>query len=179
MIGKRRSTVNELIKGAVAGAAGVWAMDRVGWFMYLREDEDALRQEERVRPGGLDPAHNIAGRVASALGRELVPEQPNQWGIVAHYALGVLPGALYGVLRHRYPGLASSQGALYGLGLFVVNDELANPLLGLSGGPLEYPWQAHARGLVEHVILGVVTDLVLRTMDRELNPPTLAGYRVA
>ena len=163
--------LNEALKGAVAGAAGVWAMDRIGWYMYLREDESALQQELKARPGGLDPAHNIANRLAGALGKELTPQQPNAWGVAAHFALGILPGAMYGVLRHRTKALPKAQGALYGLGLFVMNDELVNPLLKLSGGPRAYPWQAHARGLVEHVVLGVVTHAVLRVMDRELHPP--------
>ncbi|WP_245557667.1 DUF1440 domain-containing protein [Deinococcus peraridilitoris] len=163
--------LNEAIKGAVAGAAGVWVMDRIGWYMYLREDESALQREIEARPGGLDPAHVIANRLANALGKQLIPQQPNPWGIVVHFALGVMPGALYGVLRHRLPTLSQGQGVVYGLSLFMMNDEIANPLLKLSGGPRAYPWQAHARGLVEHVVLGMVTDAVLRVMDRELHPP--------
>ncbi|AFZ66253.1 DUF1440 domain-containing protein [Deinococcus peraridilitoris] len=165
------NVLNEAIKGTVAGAAGVWMMDRIGWYMYLREDERALQQELEARPNGMDPAHNIANRVANALGKQLVPPQPNPWGVTAHFALGILPAALYGVLRHRFRELSKAQGFLYGLSLFAMNDELVNPLLKLSGGPRAYPWQAHARGLVEHIVLGMVTDAVLRVMDRELHPP--------
>lgn len=165
------NVLNEAIKGAVAGAAGVWVMDRIGWYMYLREDESALQREFEARPGGLDPAHVIANRLANAMGKQLVPSQPNSWGVAAHFALGILPGAMYGVLRHRVKQLPKSQGFLYGLSLFAINDELVNPLLKLSGGPRAYPWQAHARGLVEHLVLGMITDAVLRVMDRELHPP--------
>jgi hypothetical protein len=45
-------------------------------------------------------------------------------------------------------------------------DEGVVPALGLGGGPAEYPWQAHARGLATHLILGAVTDGVLDVMDR-------------
>ena len=40
------------------------------------------------------------------------------------------------------------------------------PLLGIAGSPGEYPWEAHARGLVTHVTLGVVTEAVLNVFDR-------------
>lgn len=86
----------------------------------------------------------------------------------------MLPGALYGVLRHWVRGLSGGQGVLYGLGLFLVEDETAGPLL-----PLAYPWQAHAWGLVSHIILGMVTDGVLRVMDRELHPPSPEDFRDA
>lgn len=174
-----KNPLNEALKGAVAGAAGVWVMDRVGWSMYLRENPQALRREQAARPNGLDTAHNLAVRLAGLLGQELHPRQPNPWGIAAHYALGMLPGALYGVLRHRVRGLSGGQGLLYGLGLFIVEDETTGPLLGLASGPLAYPWQAHARGLVSHLVLGMVTDAVLRVMDRELHPPRPENFRDA
>lgn len=174
-----KNPLNESLKGAIAGAAGVWAMDRIGWYMYLREDPRARQRETEARPGGLDPAHVIANRIAGMLGRELHPKQPNPWGIVAHFALGILPGALYGVLRHRVKGLSDAQGFLYGLGLFVVNDEIVNAALKLSGPPQAYPWQAHARGVVSHVVLAMVMDTVLRVMDRELHPPQPENFRDA
>ena len=54
----------DLARGAVAGAAGVWTMDRVDWFMYRRVDAGARRRTEGVRPGGKDPAHVMAGMAA-------------------------------------------------------------------------------------------------------------------
>ncbi|GGK28390.1 hypothetical protein GCM10008955_22710 [Deinococcus malanensis] len=170
MRSQQKNPLSEALKGGVAGAAGVCAMDRVGWYMYRREDARTLQRELAARPGGLDPAHNIANRLAGALGTELRPRQPNPWGIVAHFALGILPGVLYGVLRHRIRVLPEAQGFLYGAGLFVLNDEIVNAVFKLSGPPQAYPWQAHARGLVSHVVLGMVTDAVLRVMDRELHP---------
>ncbi|MDQ3557468.1 MAG: hypothetical protein M3409_11940 [Gemmatimonadota bacterium] len=49
--------VADLVKGAIAGAVAVWAMDRVGWWMWNREDPAALRQEREARVEGMDPAH--------------------------------------------------------------------------------------------------------------------------
>ncbi|MDQ4076154.1 MAG: DUF1440 domain-containing protein [Chloroflexota bacterium] len=156
---------SEMVKGALAGAVGVWAMDQVGWAMYNREDPAALEQELEARVEGKDPAHVAAGKMADMVGVTLTPEQPHPAGIGVHYALGVVPGAAYGVLRHRVPELTAGRGLLYGLGLFLVQDEGLAPALGLASGPTQYPWQAHARGLISHLVLGAVTDAVLNILD--------------
>ncbi len=161
-----RGFAGDVLKGAIAGAAGVWLMDRAGWFMYRREDSAALQREQAARVDGMDPAHVAAGKVARAFGITLSPSQPHPAGIAVHYALGVVPGALYGPLRRRVKGVGAGRGLLYGLSLFLVNDELLNPLIGLASGPTAYPWQAHARGLVAHLVLGASTDASLDALDR-------------
>ncbi len=40
---------------------------------------------------------------------------------------------------------------MFGAGLFLTQDELANSVSGLGGKPKDYPWQAHARGLIARV----------------------------
>lgn len=155
----------DMLRGAVAGAVGVWVMDQVDWFNYRHEDPAARRRTQEARPGGLDPAHVMANKVAGALGAELSPPQPHPVGIAVHYSLGVGPGALYGALRDRAPVVGTGRGLLYGLGLFLLQDELANAAVGLSASPREYPWQAHARGLVAHLVYGLVTDTVLTVLQ--------------
>ncbi|MEW5927170.1 MAG: DUF1440 domain-containing protein [Gemmatimonadota bacterium] len=158
--------VGDAMKGALAGAVGVWAMDKVTWWMWDREDPRALRREREARPEGLDPAHVIANRVAGAMGRELTPEQPHPAGIGVHYGLGIMPGAAYGVLRGRVPAVGAAGGLLYGLALSLVEDEGIAPALGLAGRPTEYPPQAHVRGLVGHLVLGAATHATLDLLDR-------------
>ena len=158
---KNAGLAADLITGALAGAAGVWVMDRVGWFMFLREGPVALRRETAARVDGLDVAHATAKQIAHVLGKRLSPEQPNAAGIAIHYALGMVPGALYAPLARRFPGARAGKGLAYGLALFLVNDEVMAPLIGVASGPTAYPWQAHARGLVSHLVLGIVTDASL------------------
>ena len=170
-MGKRNGRRNgnlaaDMLKGAIAGAVGVWVMDKVGWSMWDHEDPAALQQEREARPKGLDPAHVMANRAAEALGTELTPKQPHPAGVAVHYGLGIMPGAVYGALRNRVDGIGATGGLVYGLALFLVEDEGLNPILGTSGGPTEYPWQAHARGLVSHLVLGAVTHATLDVLDR-------------
>lgn len=160
--------LGNVFKGAIAGALGVWAMDRLDWFLFERQPVQVRQRIQEVRPEGLDPAHVAAGKVARLLGKELHPAQPHPAGIAIHYALGIGPGAIYGALRERLPAGRSNQDFLYGagmgLGLFLIQDEALNQAMGLSGKQKDYPWQAHARGLAAHLLLGLVTNTVLNLL---------------
>lgn len=156
------------LKGAIAGAVGVWVMDQLDWFIFDNEDPTARHQTERVRPDGLDPAHVAVDKVANASGTQLTPRQPNAAGVAVHYALGIGPAAVYGAFRNRLPVQAKGQDHLYGvalgLGLFAIQDEGLNPLTGLSANPGDYPWQTHTRGFLAHLTLGLVTNTVLNLL---------------
>lgn len=158
--------VNDGVKGAVAGAVGVWALDTVTWAMWDRTDPEKLRQEKDARPGGLDPAHVMANRAAEAVGTELTPRQPHPAGIAVHYGLGIMPAAAYAVLRRRVPAITAGGGLLYGLGLFLMQDEGLNPILDTSGSPRKYAPEAHFRGLVGHLVLGAATHASLKVLDQ-------------
>ena len=160
------SLAADLVKGAVAGAAGVWVMDRVGWAMYRGEDPRALQQEQTARVEGKDVAHVAAGKLAGLAGVTLAPQQPHPAGLAVHYALGIGPAALYATLRRRMPAVGWGWGIPYGLALFLMQDEGLAPLLGLASGPSAYPWEAHWRGLVSHLVLGGVTHALLGLLDR-------------
>ncbi|MBM1174026.1 hypothetical protein [Microvirga arabica] len=159
----------DLAKGAAAGAAATWVMDRVDWFMVEHEDPEAWRQTQKVRPNGKDPAHNIMGAMAEAVGRE-PPDQPHPAGVAIHYALAMSSTALYGAARRHVPGGMVGRGLVLGLGMFAIEDELINPALGFAAPPRRYPWQAHARGLVAHLVLGLVTEAILSAVDSRSRP---------
>lgn len=157
-----------VVKGASAGAVGVWAMDVVTWWMYRRQDSDAVRREQRTRPFGKDPAHAAARHVARLVGSDAAQHEPNAGGIAIHYALGMVPGAVYVRQRGSHPWLRAGRGALYGLVLFVGNDLLAGRLLRVMGPQRAYPWQAHLRGLVGHIVLGMVTESTLDVLEQQV-----------
>ncbi len=75
------------------------------------------------------------------------------------------PGALYAQQRQHRRWVRTGRGALYGFGLFLLNDEIAARLLGIAGPQGVYPWQAHLRGLVGHVVLGMVTEAALNAIE--------------
>ena len=153
----------DMLTGAVAGAIGVWVMDQVDWYAYDHEDPEARELTQAVRPHGKDSGHNMVSMAAEAVGLDPIP-QPHPIGVAMHYGLGVGPGMLYGAMRDRVPVLGAGRGLLYGFGLFVVQDEAINWAAGFAADPRKYPWQAHARGLLAHLVYGVVTDTVLRVL---------------
>jgi uncharacterized membrane protein YagU involved in acid resistance len=75
-----------------------------------------------------------------------------------HYALGVLPGAAYGVVRRWIPFARFGNGLAYGLAIFALNDEYVNTKLGLASAPAAYPVETHVRGFAGHAVLGVATE---------------------
>jgi hypothetical protein len=162
----RRHTVGEdLVKGAIAGAVATFVMGRITSLMYQRENRRARRQEDAAR-GGRTAAGAAAEQGAELVGHHLTPEEREQAGSAVHWALGIGAGAAYAVARRRLAFLGSTVGAAFGTGFWAFVDEGVVPALGLTPGPLAFPWQAHARGLVGHLTFGTVTDGTLRVLDR-------------
>ncbi len=159
------SSLAKLIAGTLGGVVGVWALDRVTWRLWDLEPRALLAREEAARPGGEDPAHVMARRAGNAMGITL-SEQRNAAGFAVHYALGAAPGALYGLARASSARPSLMRGALFGIALFVVQDELANTVMHTAGRPSDYPWQAHARGLIGHIAYGVTLEAALVAFDR-------------
>lgn len=157
-------TFTDMLKGALAGAASLWLMDRLDWMMVRHEDPDAWERTKAVRPNHMDPAHNIASRISQAIGTGPI-HQPHPAGIATHYAIAVAPAAVYGAVREHLPGGVMGRGVALGLGMFVVEDEVINPLLGVAAKPQDYPWQAHARGLVSHLVLGLAIEVTLSALE--------------
>jgi uncharacterized membrane protein YagU involved in acid resistance len=158
-------TLANLLIGAVAGVAAVWVMDRVDNFNFRHEDAAARQRTRTVRPDGQPPAQVMVEQAARHAGRPLSRERVDRIGQGAHYLIGATPAMLYAALAPRYPQITRGRGVLFGLGLFVVQDELINPLMGWSAKPTAYPWQAHARGLVAHVVFGLAADAVVRALQ--------------
>ncbi len=163
---KDQNVVIDAAKGALAGAVAVWVMDRVTWDLYRNQPPEAFRQEKEALVEDTFAAQVAAKKAAEATGSDLSEQQLYQRGQIIHYAIGMAPGALYGALRDRRKGVGAMRGLAYGLALFVIADELLNPLLGLTSGPTRYPWQTHARGLIGHLVLGGVTDTVFDVLSQ-------------
>ena len=161
-----RSVKSLMIKGAIAGAVGVWLMDRFTWYWYSHESTENLVKERAAQKGGRY-APNAAGKLLTdALKITLPQKQQYIVGRSIHYFMGIAPGALYALARHRAKSLGLWRGPLYGSTLFISFDEIIAPALGFASGPMAYPWQAHARGFIAHLILGATTETVLNLLDR-------------
>lgn len=159
-------TLVSALLGAAAGAAGVFALDRLDWFLWNRMPEDDRARTRAARPGGEPPAEALVTVAADATGTQLSSSAHAAASQAVHYGLGIGPGIGYALLRDRLPGSGPVRGAGFGFALFLLQDEALNSVTGLGGKPGDYPRQDHARGLAAHVLYGVVTDLALTAMER-------------
>ena len=157
------------VAGAVAGLAASWVMTRFQVALSGRGLSGSENPQSNKPVEGRDDAAMKAANEASkvALDRELTREEKTEvGGPLAHYALGVTAGAFYGAMREtaHAPG-----GAAFGAELWVVADQLGLPLVGLSPWPLKaYPASTNAQHLAAHLVYGLTTAIVYRTVRRAL-----------
>ena len=154
--------------GAAAGAVGTAALDSLDWYLWDREDPASKQRTEAVRPCGEPPADVLVGRIEDALGADIDQQTHQKRGAAMHYAIGIAPAVGYALVRDKLPVGGVARGALFGLGLWLFQDEVLNSVTGLGAKPQDYPWQAHARGLAAHLAYGVATELALEAADRKL-----------
>lgn len=148
----------DLIRGAIAGGVATWVMDMVTTGMQQSQSAEDADREVAARPGGRSSVANLVQLGADSVQVELDEVQRSAAEQAVHYGLGVVPGAIYAVLRNRLPLVGAGRGALFGTLNYLVNDEYLGTKLGVSGPPDAYPASTHLRGLVGHVALGVATD---------------------
>lgn len=161
----RAGSFATLMRGVVAGAVGTWALDRADWYMWDRVNEEARQRTRSVRPNREPPAHVLASKAEELLDLDPSRERHAAAGQAVHFGIGVVPAIAYAFVRDKLPGRGVARGLMFGGGMFAVQDELMNSMSGLGAAPRDYPWQAHARGLVAHLIYGVATELTLNAME--------------
>lgn len=90
---------------------------------------------------------------------------------ITHWGYGMLQGGLYGATRAANStdkGLDVAGGASFGLGLWLLGDEVAVPMLGLQGGPTSVSPTTHINRLGAHLVYGVATAVTTQLLHRIL-----------
>lgn len=171
-MGRRtRRVAAEVVGGAIAGAVATWAMGKVTTLLYEREAASVRDTEDAARGG--KTAYGVgAQKIARAAGKRLSAKKRERYGRRIHWALGVSTGAAYGLMRDRLPG-GLARGLLFGTAFWLLADEGAVYVLGLTPGPQHFPWQTHARGLAGHLVYGAVADATLAGLEAL---PAGSGY---
>jgi len=112
-------------------------------------------------------------RTASAVSEGLFDHKLTQSekkiaGPAVHYSLGTGVGGLYGVAAELAPKVTSGSGLPFGGVFWLVVDEGAVPLLGLSKGPMAYSLSTHAYALSSHFVYGLTAEVVRRAVRKAL-----------
>ena len=160
------SFINDVILGAIAGSAAVWAMDKLDEAMYDAEPAEIRRFPAAARAGNMDKAHALASKAASAVGATLDPNVESPAGVAVHYGVGAAMGALYGGFGRRLPLLDAGYGTGFGLLMYALQDEGLNAKLASGSRASDHPWQMDARRFIAHGFFGFVTDTILRLLGR-------------
>jgi hypothetical protein len=161
-----------LMAGAIAGLVGTWAMSEVQRCWTLAADGRAPQsaggkhdardwQERDEHQNSNELAAQAAARVV--LGRRLTHEELRVAAPLMHYAFGMTVAALYGAYAERRGGKHS--GAAFGSAVWLAADEIAMPLLGLSGSTIKRPVEMHLQSLVAHLVFGTTTELTRRSLQ--------------
>lgn len=153
-----------LAAGLVGGLVASWTMNRFQdlWFRL------AVAPEE-TQPTGTENQDDTTVRAASAISEglfdhKLTTKEKKIAGPAVHYALGTGVGGLYGAVAEVAPKVTTGAGLPFGAAFWLVVDEGAVPMLGLSKGPTEYPLSTHVYALTSHFVYGLTTELVRRSL---------------
>lgn len=181
-----------IYKGIAAGVAGGFvgslAMNQFQelWSKLMANEErphgaQSLQQgspdhgigRELAERGVDEPDDNAAVRTGNAVSEfvfdhHLRKSEKEKVGAVAHYAMGVTSGAIYGAMAEAVPATTVAAGLPFGAAVWVIADEAIVPAVGLSRTPSEYPASIHAYAFTSHLVYGLTTEIVRRAVRRAL-----------
>jgi hypothetical protein len=177
-----------LAAGMIGGLAASWMMNQfqaaLGKLMEGREKPHGAQSLQDGSPqhgvgralrerGSDEQDDNATERMASILseevfGHRLNEEEKERGGVIAHYAMGVTSGVLYGVAAELLPRVTAGAGLPFGAAVWVIADEGIVPALGLSKSPAEYPLSKHTYAFASHLVFGFSAELVRNAVRRVL-----------
>ena len=94
------------------------------------------------------------------LGRSLKRDELAVAAMLVHYSFGAAAGALYGAWVERARRERFRSGLGLGSALWITADEIAMPVLGLSGPTTRRPLEMHLQSFFAHVVYGLVAERV-------------------
>ena len=168
--------LRSIIVGAIGGLAGTSAMNEAQRAWTNAADgqapespagkHDARDWQERSEGQNSNEiaAQYLAARIA---GRSLDRGELAVAATLTHYTFGAAMGALYGAYAERRRRQATGIG--FGLAVWLLADEIAVPLLGLSGSTLRRPLEKHLQSLAAHIVFGMTTEAARGALERQFH----------
>jgi hypothetical protein len=172
-----------LAAGLVGGLVASWTMNRFQdvWSKLAAEfgpteEQSSARDgngESQQARGGEEQTDDATVKAASAISEgifdhELTKSEKRIAGPTVHYAFGTSVGGLYGAVAELAPETTAGAGLPFGAAFWLLADETAVPLLGLSKGPTEYPLSTHVYALASHFVYGLTAEAVRRAVRSAL-----------
>jgi hypothetical protein len=170
----RRDKQSNLWKGLAAGVIGGLAASFVMeqfqalWTKLAEGDKSQKSGQQQASSSSEEdePANEKAAEAISEslFDHELAKDEKKVAGEAVHYAMGATSGAIYGAMTEVFPEVAVSKGLPFGAAVWLIADDVLVPALGLSKPPTAYPASTHIYALASHLVYGLTTDLVRRSV---------------
>lgn len=159
-------TAAELTAGIVGGIVATQINDIVEKAFWRATPEQEKAREPETQD---DSSADAAARKLLECVHDHPPKQLQKVvkkGI--HFGLGAAWGPLYCWLR-RHTGMTPyAAGVTSGVALSLIVDEALNPLLRITPPPRAYPASTHVRGIVTHVVWGLICGAVAEPLRGKL-----------
>lgn len=157
-----KRVAKDVVWGSVAGYGATLAMERFANLFYGRQSESSRQREEQLRREM--PTTTLVRRAGEVIGTKIEDERAEKFGMAVHYAFGASGGPAAAMIQRR--GMAPlAAGLAVGTGMWVVVDEGANAVLGLTPPAPEWPLVTHVRALAAHLVYGVALGALLAAGD--------------
>lgn len=167
---KRRCLARGFLTGAIAGLVASWTMNQF-WVVEAKlqkqtqSGSDEKNQQQQEQRASDNPTVKVAEAITRPLlGRELAQDEKKIAGSIVHYVFGALTGGVYGMLNEVMPHAHAGFGTAYAAAVWLGVDEGIVPALKLSRPPTGYSLSQHLSGLGAHLVYGVTTEAVRRTL---------------
>ena len=177
----RPDVLKGLAAGAIGGLVASWVMEefQAAWMKVSRsmqqngsdrtssanDEKQSQSGEEEQEPATVKAAEMISENI---FGHHLAEDEKKLAGDAVHYTTGGASGAVYGVAAELIPEVTAGAGLPFGTAVWLVVDETAVPLLGLSKAPTAYPVSTHVYALASHFVYGLTTEVVRRGLRRTI-----------
>lgn len=119
----------DIVWSSLAGYDATLVMGRFANFFYERQSQSSRQREEQLRQEM--PTTTLVRRAGEIVETKIDDERAEKLGMVVHYAFGASGGPAAAFLQRRGLGPLAA-GLAVGTGMWVVVDEVANAVLGLT-----------------------------------------------
>lgn len=85
---------------------------------------------------------------------------------IIHWLIGAVTSGVYGAARTGSGVPDIPGGAALGTALWLLGDEMAMPLVGLTGGPTAYPPELHVHSWGAHIAYGLASATTTQVLYR-------------
>jgi uncharacterized protein DUF1440 len=147
-----------ILAGTAAGLAGAIAMKAAVGLWH-----SVTKYEPTEGVFGLDDEADIRGAQLAArmvFNAQLPESDAKTIGVILHYGYGAATGVAYALASARTSAIRKGTGTLFGGALWLVGDELAVTLSGISDPRSKTPL-SHVSALFAHLLFGAVMDSVI------------------